>query len=187
MSGPRILWILVMIILTLVFSIPGYGKEVEIEAIGLRGGINLEYVAIPPTEDHNFYQADAFMVLALPWKWRIASGLVLDWRVNTAAGFLWGGGDTAFIAELGPGLALHIPSWRMIVDTGTGLAALTKYHFGGQNMGGPVQIVGHFGVGFDLGWNLFAGWRFHHMSDATIYGNHTKGVDLNFLEFSYRF
>lgn len=58
---------------------------------------------------------------------------------------------------------------------------------GSQNFGGPVQIIGHGGVSFDLGWNLVAGWRFHHMSDATIYGNDTKGVDFNFLELSYHF
>lgn len=75
----------------------------------------------------------------------------------------------------------------MTVDIGTGLAAVSRHHFGSQNFGGPVQIIGHGGVSFDLGWNLVAGWRFHHMSDATIYGNDTKGVDFNFLELSYHF
>ena len=65
--------------------------------------------------------------------------------------------------------------------------ALTRYHFGDQNMGGPVQIMGQGGVSFDLGWNLFAGWRFHHISDATLYGSHSKGVDINFIELRYHF
>jgi hypothetical protein len=75
----------------------------------------------------------------------------------------------------------------MIIDLGTGLTALTRYHFGDQDMGGPVQITGQGGISFDLGWNLFAGWRFHHISDATFYGSHSKGVDLNFLELRYHF
>lgn len=184
--GPKILWLLVMIGFTIFLSVPSYGQEIEIEALGIRGGTNLEYVAIPPTENHDFYKADVFMVLATPWSWQYPSGWEVSWTVNSAAGFLRGGGDTAFVVELGPGIVFRKPSWRMTVDLGIGLAALTRYHFGSQNFGGPVQIVGHGGVSFDLGWNLVAGWRFHHMSDATVYGS-SKGVDINFLELSYHF
>ena len=187
MSGPKVFWLLVMIELTLFLSAPSYSRAMEIEAVGIRGGINLDHVGIPPTERYDFYQADVFMVLALPWRWQYPSGWEVSWRVNTAAGGLRGGGDTAFVAELGPGIAFYKPSWRMMIDVGTGLAALTRYHFDEQNLGGPVQIIGHGGISFDLGWNLFAGWRFHHMSDATIYGSHTQGVDINFLELRYHF
>ena len=176
-----------MMPLTMFLSLPSYGWEVEIEAVGIRGGINLEHIAIPPTEKRDFYKADVFMVIALPWNWQYLSGWEVSWTVNTAAGVLRSAGDTAFVAELGPGIVFRKPSWRMAVDLGTGLGALTRYHFGSQNFGGPVQIVGHGGVSFDLGWNLVAGWRFHHMSDATVYGSGTKGVDINFLELRYHF
>ena len=187
MSVPKVFWVLVMIELTLFLTAPSYCRAIEIEAVGIRGGINLDHVGIPPTEKYDFYQTDVFMVLALPWSWQYPSGWEVSWRVNTAAGILWGGGDTAGIAELGPGIAFYKPSWRMMIDLGAGLAALTRYHFDEQNMGGPVQIVGHGGLSFDLGWNLFAGWRFHHISDATFYGKHSKGVDINFLELRYHF
>ena len=187
MSGPRILWLLVMIELTMFLSVPGYGQEIEIEALGIRGGINLEHVAVPPPEKEDFYQVDVVMYIALPWSWQYPSGWEMSWTFNGAAGILRGGGDTAGIVELGPGITFYKPSWRVMIDLGTGLTALTRYHFGDQNMGGPVQIMGQGGVSFDLGWNLFAGWRFHHISDATIYGKHSKGVDLNFLELRYHF
>jgi len=187
MLGPKIFGLLVMMTLTLFLSVPGYTWEVEVEAVGIRGGINLEHVGIPPTEKRDFYQVDAVMYLALPWSWQYPSGWEMSWTFNGAAGMLRGGGDTAGIAELGPGITFYNPSWRMMIDLGTGLAVITRYHFGSQNMGGPVQIIGQGGLSFDLGWNLFAGWRFHHMSDATIYGSGTKGVDINFLELRYHF
>ena len=187
MPGPKILWFLILIILSMFLSVPSYAQEVKIEALGIRGGINLEHIVIPPAEKYNFYKADICMVHALPWSWQYPSGWEISWRVNSAAGILRGGGDTAFVAELGPGIAFRKPSWKMIADIGTGLVALSRQHFGSQNMGGPIQIVGHGGVGYELGANLVVGWRFHHISDATIYGSHSKGVDINFLELSYHF
>ena len=55
-----------------------------------------------------------------------------------------------------------------------------------QNVGGPFQIIAHGGVLFHLPGNLLAGYRFHHMSDGTIYGNN-RGVDLHMLELRYAF
>jgi hypothetical protein len=187
MSGPKILGLLVMMTLTMFLSLPGYAWDVEVQSVGIRGGINLEHVAIPPSEKEDFYQVDVVMYLALPWSWQYPSGWEMSWTFNGAAGFLRGGGDTAGVVELGPGITFYKPSWRMMIDLGTGLTALTRSHFGDQDMGGPVQIMGQGGVSFDLGWNLFAGWRFHHISDATLYGSHSKGVDINFLELRYHF
>ena len=187
MSGPKILGLLVMMTLTMLFSLPSYGWEVEVQSVGIRGGINLEHVAVPPPEKEDFYQVDVVMYLALPWSWQYQSGWEMSWTFNGAAGVLRGGGDTAGVVELGPGITFYKPDWRMMIDLGTGLTALTRTHFGDQDFGGPVQIVGQGGVSFDLGWNLFAGWRFHHISDATFYGKHSKGVDLNFLELRYHF
>jgi hypothetical protein len=184
---PKVFSLLVMIELAMFLLAPGYAKAVKIESMGIRGGTNIEQASIPPTEKYNFYKADVFMVFSTPWSWQYPSGWKASWRVNSAMGILRGGGDTAFAAELGPGIAFHKPSWRLILDIGTGLVALSRQHFGNQDMGGPVQIVGQGGVGFDLGSNLVAGWRFHHISDATMYGSHSKGVDTNLLELGYRF
>ncbi len=184
MSGPKILGLLLMSGLTIFLSLPSYAWEVEVQSVGIRGGINLEHVAVPPPEKEDFYQVDIAMYLALPWSWQYPSGWEMSWTFNGAAGVLRGGGDTAGVFELGPGITFYKPSWRMMIDLGTGLTAL---NFGDQDMGGPVQIMGQGGVSFDLGWNLFAGWRFHHISDATLYGSHSKGVDINFIELRYHF
>ncbi len=183
----KILRILMMLSLSILLSAPGDVHALKLEAFGLRGGVNLKYVAIPPTEKYNFYKADIFMVHTLPWGWHYSSGWDVNWRLTSAAGILRGGGDQAFVVEVGPGIAFRKQSWRLIANIGTGLAALSRQHFGSQDMGGPVQIVGTGGLGFDLGSNLVLGWRFHHISDATIYGCHSKGVDTNLLELGYHF
>ncbi|MEX0828797.1 MAG: acyloxyacyl hydrolase, partial [Nitrospirales bacterium] len=84
------------------------------------------------------------------------------------------------------GIALTKARWPMTVDFGVGGALLSKWRFPGQNVGGPFQIIAHGGLLFHLPLNLLAGYRFHHMSDATIYGNN-RGVDLHMLEVRYRF
>jgi hypothetical protein len=176
-----------MIVFSCSLSVPDHADAIEIEAIGIRGGINIKALSLPPTEKYDFYKADVFAVFPLPWRWDYPSGWKVNWRVTSAVGFLRGGGDTAVTAELGPGIAFRKPDWKLRADIGTGLVALSRQHFGSQDMGGHVQIVGTGGVGFELGPNLVAGWRFHHISDAAIYGSDSKGVDINFLELSYYF
>ncbi len=187
MPRPKMLLILVLINLALLLSASSYAQGFKIQSLGIRGGINLKNVAIPPVEKENFYQTDVFMTLSTPWRGQMPSDWDVNWRVNGAVGILRGGGDTGFVSELGPGIAFYRPNWGMTFDFGTGLSVLSRQHYGEQNMGGPVQIVAHGGVGFDLGSGFVAGWRFHHISDATIYGTHSKGVDINFLELRHNF
>jgi len=91
------------------------------------------------------------------------------------------------ITTFGPGLTVRKPSWRLAVDVGGGVALLSDYLYGRQDLGGPLQFVGEVGISMDLGWNLIGGLRFHHMSDASIYGNKNRGIDLYMFELSYRF
>jgi hypothetical protein len=173
--------------LMMVFPGPGLTKEIELISIGLRVGINSETIGIPPTEKEDFEQYDAFAVIGLPWSWEFPSGWEIRWRLNATAGALRAAGDTGFITELTPGIAFTKPSWRLTFDLGGGLAYLSDYEFGSQDIGGPVQIIGHGGITYHFPWDVSVGWRFHHMSDATIYGTDNRGVDLHMLELSYRF
>lgn len=85
MSGRKVFWLLVMMALTMFLSVPGYAWELEVQSVGIRGGINLEYVAIPPPEKEDFYQVDVVMYLALPWSWQYQSGWEMSWTFNGAA------------------------------------------------------------------------------------------------------
>lgn len=164
----------------------GWAKDIELMAIGIRGGMNFKDAGLPPGEMEDFEQFDAFAIMGLPWEWESPSKWQLRLQVRGSAGALRGAGDTGFITTITPGFALKIPSWRLIFDGGVGGALISKWEFGRQDIGGPFQFIAHGGVGVQLPWNLVVGWRFHHMSDATIYGD-SRGVDFHMLELSYYF
>ena len=165
----------------------GHTKEIELISVGTRVGVNSRTIGIPPTEKEDFVQYDVIAVIGLPWSWEFSSGLEIRWRLNATAGALTAAGDVGFIGELTPGIAFTMPSWNLTFDMGGGLAYLSDYKFGRQDIGGPFQVIGHGGISYHLPWNLLIGYRFHHMSDATIYGTDNRGVDLHMLELSYRF
>ena len=178
---------IVMLLCVIIFPVSmSHGQEVGLEAIGIRGGINFNDLGIPPTEKEDFAQYDVFGVLNLPWRWDFQSGWEIHTRANGSLGALQGGGDTAFIATLGPGFAFRYPAWRFTFDIGGGGAFLSDHTFGRQDIGGPFQFVAHGGFLFDLTDHIFSGYRFHHMSDADIYGSN-RGVDLHMIELGYYF
>ncbi len=171
----------------LAFPNTGHTKDIELISVGIRAGINSKTLGIPPTEKEDFEQYDAFAVIGLPWRWEFSSEWEIRFRLNVSAGALRAAGDTGFITEVTPGIAFTQPRWNLTFDIGGGSAYLSDYRFGSQNIGGHFQIIGHGGITYHLPWNLSVGWRFHHMSDAGIYGTHNRGVDLHMLELSYRF
>ena len=186
MTNYKKMRVLLVFFLALMCSTSGWAAEVELLAVGVRGGINFKDAGLPPGEKEDFEQFDVFAIMGLPWEWKSPSGWEVRWRLGGSAGALRGAGDTGFITTLTPGFAFKIPSWRLIFDGGVGGALISKWEFGRQDIGGPFQFIAHGGVGVQLPWNLVVGWRFHHMSDATIYGN-SRGVDFHMLEVSYYF
>src|SRR5690349_11127400 len=65
------------------------------------------------------------------------------------------------------------------IDVGTGPAFFSNYKFGGQDFGGPLQIVGTVGAGFNFLSGLFTEYRLHHCSDADAYGPYKAGVNMH--------
>ena len=187
MSRTTILSLLVMVGLTVIFTDLGHAKETELLSVGIRGGINSNTLGIPPTEKEDFEQYDVFAVIGTPWSWDLSSGWDVRFRLNVAAGTLRAAGDAGFIGELSPGFAFTKQSWRLTFDINGGAAYLSREKYGRQDIGGPVQIIGHGGLTYHLPWHTSVGYRFHHMSDAAIYGSNNRGVDLHMLELSYRF
>ncbi|MCA9470044.1 MAG: acyloxyacyl hydrolase [Nitrospira sp.] len=185
-----IIWLMRMSLLVVILhlSLPErcHSKEFELVAIGVRGAINFKDAGLPPGEKEDFEQFDVFGIIGLPWSWEYSSGWEMRWRLNGSAGALRGAGDVGFITTLTPGFAFTKKAWRLTLDVGGGGAFLSKWEFGRQDIGGPFQFIGHGGVSVHLHGNLVAGYRFHHMSDGTIYGNN-RGVDLHMLELSYAF
>lgn len=183
---PRSLKVIVMCFLMLIYAGPGWGQEIEWMALGVRGGLNFQNAGLPPGEKEDFEQFEIFTIMGLPWKWEFQSGWEVRWQLRGSAGALRGAGDTGFIATLTSGLALRNSGWRLVVDAGVGGAGISKWEFGRQDIGGPFQFIAHLGAGIQVTRHMVVGWRFHHMSDATLYGP-SRGVDLHMLEISYFF
>jgi hypothetical protein len=178
--------VLLVLFLALLCGDYGWAYEVDLLALGVRGGVNFKNAGLPPGEKEDFEQFDVFAIMGLPWQWKSPSGWELRWRLGGSAGALRGAGDVGFITTVTTGPGLTIPDWRLILDGGVGGAFISKWEFGRQDIGGPFQFIAHGGMGVQIIRNIVVGWRFHHMSDATIYGN-SRGVDFHMLEVSYYF
>jgi len=139
-------------------------------------------------QKENFQMYDVAAVFRLPWGWWHRSG---DWGLETrliaSAGQLTAAGTTSLMATLVPGLAVTSRNGGVSIDVGVGPGYFSNYKFGVQDFGGPVQIVGTGGIGFNLFTGFHAGYRFQHFSDAGIYGPSSLGVDMHIIEIGYRF
>ncbi len=137
-------------------------------------------------EDFRLYDLSALW--RLPWGWRHPGA---SWQVETrlisSAGELAAAGSTSFMATLVPAVAVGSRNGIFSIDLGLGFGFFSHYKFGVQNFGGPVQIVGTTGIGFNPFQGLHAGYRFQHFSDAGTYGPTSLGVDMHLIEVGYVF
>lgn len=139
-------------------------------------------------QKENFELYDIAALVRLPWGWwRRTSAWGLETRLIASAGELTGAKTSSFMATLVPALALSNRSGSVSIDVGLGPGFFSNHQFGSQDIGGPVQIIGTAGVGFDPLPGLHAGYRFQHFSDAGIYGSSSLGVDMHLIELGYRF
>jgi hypothetical protein len=139
-------------------------------------------------QKEDFQQYDIAALFGLPWGWQARdSGMKLDMRLLASAGELTAAQDSSLMVTMVPCLALSTPNDGVSIDVGGGLAFFSNYKFGQQNFGGPAQIVGTAGIGFNLVPGFFTGYRFQHFSDAGTYGPTSLGVDMHILEINYRF
>ncbi|GJL64691.1 MAG: hypothetical protein NPIRA04_33450 [Nitrospirales bacterium] len=157
------------------------------DEIGIRGGFNAEYVAIPPTEKEDFEQFGIFGAYRFPKQYYYDSGWEIYFRMNGSLGALRGDGDLGFIGTVSPGIVFWYPDWNISINGGPGLAYISREKYGRQDLGGPIQIVGQGGLTYYVTDHIGIGWRFHHISDAGIWGSDNRGVDVNLFELTYKF
>ena len=181
----RRVWIFAILIGSFFWQ-PVWAKDFGITGLGIRGGMNIKDGGLPPTEKEDFQQYDIFATMQLPWIFGESPSPNLSLQLMGSAGALRGDGETGFISTLTTGFAYYNPEWRLLLDMGVGVALISQYKFGRQDIGGPFQFIAHGGGGFEVFKKTIIGYRFHHMSDATIYGN-SRGVDLHMIELRYLF
>ena len=206
------IWLGLLCSLLLLSQVEASGSdELHLDSISVRGGFDIPEVNIfrfnfnnADSTAVNFQQYDVYTVFDLPWGWHVPylycgapaerdcpSSIEDGWEIrflaNGSAGLLTGGGSHGFIGTAGPGIAIRRPSWGFGVDLGGGWAVVSDTTYGSQDLGGAIQFIGHLGVRVDIWKDLFGGFRFHHMSDAGVYGADNLGIDMYLFELGYTF
>ena len=154
------------------------------DAVGIRGGSDLTDDSIPGKG--NFAQYELFANYLLPWSWRRPSGLELRTRLDASGGVLTRKGDWAFVAALGPGIALELFSGRVELDGGGSVTFLSRHKFSGRDLGGPYMFNMHGGIGAFVYRDIGIGYHYEHISNAYLYSKN-PGLNLHMLELEYRF
>jgi hypothetical protein len=172
------------IILALVFigiePHPLWGSEIDRRSIGLRGGVNDD------RNDEDFEQYEAFSTWKLPWIWQRDTGWTLGTYIEANAGVLSGGGKSAFVGSIGPGI--YISGFREVVHIAMGLnpTVISKHEFGDEDLGGPIQFTSRIGLNITFAEQYSVGYRLQHMSNCVLY-EHNPGVNMHMIEVDYRF
>ncbi|MFQ5992464.1 MAG: acyloxyacyl hydrolase, partial [Nitrospiraceae bacterium] len=162
---------------------PCGAEDIRLDALGVRAGTNQGTVK----RGADLERYELYANLGLPWSWEVVSNWNLGTRLNASGGALTGEGETGFIGTLGPSVTLGRERGRIILDIGVGIALLSNDTFGTHDFGGPFQFTADIGITALLLRHVGVGYRFQHMSDATIYGSDGRGMDSHILELSYRF
>ena len=184
----RIVLRLAVVGLALFFLFPwlSQAKEIRLNSIGVRGGVSGSS-PIGEKESEYFQEYDVIAHWSLPWGRYSESGWGIGTRLMGSAGGLMAGGDVAFISTVVPGLVFGKNDGWFSIEAGGGGALLSQHHFANQNLGGTFQFVWDLAARAKVYGGIGAGYWFHHLSDATLYGDNGRGFDLHMIEVSYRF
>ena len=167
---------------------PGLAEDSILITVGPRIGFSGKTPLLGRQQKYSFNLYDIAAVWRLPWQWPLGdTDWKLETRLITSAGALEGAGETGLMATLVPDLALSGWNGLVSLDVGAGAGLFSKYKFGAQDFGGPVQIVATVGIRVTPLAHAYAGFRLQHFSDARVYGPSALGVDMYLVEFGYRF
>jgi hypothetical protein len=154
--------------------------ETTWRSAGLRGGVN------DNRNDEDFEQYETFAAWQLPWLWQWDSGWAVITYLEANAGVLSGGGESAFVGSVGPGLILSGLKGVIEIPLGVNPSVISKHKFGDENLGGPIQFTSHIGLNLNFADHYSIGYRLQHMSNAVLY-EHNPGVNMHMIEGGYRF
>ena len=176
----RLTCIILALVLIDVAPPPLWGSEIVWQSIGLRGGVNDD------RNDEDFEQYEGFAIWPLPWSHQWDFGWSLGTYLEANAGGLSGGGTSAFVGSIGPGI--YITGMEGIVEISMGInpTVISKHKFGDENLGGPIQFTSHVGLNFIFTDHVHIGYRLQHMSNGIIY-EHNPGLNTHMIELGYHF
>ena len=159
---------------------PVSGNEIVWRSIGLRGGVN------DHRNDEDFEQYEGFSTWKLPWSRQWDSGWTLGTYLEANAGVLRGGGETAFVGSIGPGI--YFSGFKETIDISMGInpTIISRHEFGDEDLGGPIEFTSHIGLNLNFARHFTIGYRLQHMSNGVLYDKN-PGLNMHMLEVGYRF
>jgi len=148
--------------------------------LGLRAGIS------DNRNEEDFRQYEGYAAWNLPFSWELGAGWTLAAYLEANAGVLTGGGTTAFVASIGPGLYFTGLRKRISIYLGVNPTIISRHRFGDDDLGGPFQFTSHIGIDFNIARHFAVGYRLQHMSNFVFYDSN-PGLNLHMIEAVYRF
>lgn len=149
--------------------------------MGLQGGFSAKDV-----DEQDFQQYALAVARPLPWTWQIAPAWSIRSELIGSAGVLTSEGKTGFIGSLGPRFLFSRDALPIQLDLGISPTVLGKRKFEDANFGSHFQFTSHVGVLFLLGDHWYAGYRFQHMSNASI-SSINPGLNTHLFQLNRRF
>ena len=159
---------------------PLFGNEIVWRSIGVRAGID------DNRNDENFKQYEGFATWSLPWSRQWDSGWAIGTYFEANAGMLRGGGESAFVGSVGPGIYITGFKEKVEISMGINPSIISKHKFGDENLGGPVQVTSHIGLNLNFARYFTIGYHLQHMSNVVFY-DHNPGLNMHMIEVGYRF
>jgi hypothetical protein len=150
------------------------------QMLGLRGGVS------DKRNNEDFKQVEVLAAGDLPWMWKLGWNWTLTPYLEGNAGILSGGGESAFVGSIGPGLHFTGIADRISIYLGVNPTIISSHKFGDDDLGGPFQFTSHIGIDFNITRHFAVGYRLQHMSNFVFYDSN-PGLNLHMIETGYRF
>jgi len=176
----KLYWMILVFVSISFVPHPLSGNEIVWRSIGLRAGVN------DNRNDEDFKQYESFATWSLPWTWHPSLNWTIGTYLEANAGMLRGGGESAFVGSIGPGLYFTGFKERIDISMGINPSIISKHKFGDENLGGTVQFTSHIGVNLNFTRHFTIGYRLQHMSNGILYDKN-PGLNLHMIEMGYRF
>ena len=154
---------------------------ISFESVGVRSGLTATSL------QDDFYQAEAYSTLRLPWGWDWGPEWRLQMGMDASVGVLSRLGDHGLIATAGPTLRLKWDRLPVSAIGGCSPTILGRDTYQNVDFDIPFQFTSHFGFGWDVTRHSFLGYRFQHMSNAGLGGGDNPGLNFHLFSVAFRF
>lgn len=160
--------------------LPGWAGDFSLESAGARYGFGSGNSA------QDFHQVDAAVKWDLPWQWNVGTNWLLQTHLQTSVGWLGESDEHGAIASVGPSLSFSRKRFPVSLEVGFEPSLLSHTEYSTKNFGQHVQFISFAGLNWDIGSRFRLGYRFQHMSNASL-SRSNPGLNMSLIGLFYRF